>query len=245
MDGSDVGVWCGVVAWFLLPLSPWSALALFGGLVGFGIAVRTGRVLQLALVGLVVAGSSLVGPPMPWVVWLLPALGLAAAIGRVVTWADNDYWRRGVLRSSDLGLALLFTAVAGAALVGWFSLTSPDLGDLLAMIPSAPLPALVGVAVLFAAANALAEEVLYRGILFDALIHRGRLGVTAAVIVQAVVFGMDHLHGFPRGAVGVGLATVYGSMMGVVRARCGGLLAPWLSHVLVDLVVFAVVAFLV
>jgi hypothetical protein len=34
-------------------------------------------------------------------------------------------------------------------------------------------------------------------------------------------------------------------MMGVVRARFGGLLAPWLSHVLVDLVVFAVVAFFV
>jgi hypothetical protein len=41
--------------------------------------------------------------------------------------------------------------------------------------------------------------------------------------------------------VGVGLATIYGLMMGVVRRRSGGLLAPWIAHVLTDVVIAGIV----
>jgi membrane protease YdiL (CAAX protease family) len=48
------------------------------------------------------------------------------------------------------------------------------------------------------------------------------------------VFGVGHLHGFPSGWIGVGLATIYGLMLGVVRLRTGGLLAAWIAHVAAD-----------
>ena len=59
-----------------------------------------------------------------------------------------------------------------------------------------------------------------------------------AVLVQAAAFGLLHLSGFPGGAVGVGLAAVYGVMLGVLRRRAGGLLAPYVAHVAADLTVF-------
>ena len=102
---------------------------------------------------------------------------------------------------------------------------------------------LVLVGFLFATINAVVEEVLYRGVLLDALDRAIGVG-TAALVIQAVVFGLHHFEGFPRGWVGVGLATLYGLAMGVVRRTSGGLLAAWVAHVLADIVIYAIIAFI-
>jgi len=39
----------------------------------------------------------------------------------------------------------------------------------------------------------------------------------------------------------VALAAVYGLMLGAMRLRSGGLLAPWIAHVLTDLVIFVLI----
>jgi hypothetical protein len=96
-------------------------------------------------------------------------------------------------------------------------------------------------AVLFAMLNAAIEEAAYRGILLSAL--DATLGAGAvSVLVQAIAFGALHLYGgFPRGIVGVFLAFVYGLMLGALRRKAGGLLAPWIAHVLTDIVIFSIV----
>jgi hypothetical protein len=65
------------------------------------------------------------------------------------------------------------------------------------------------------------------------------VGIRTAFVVQAVAFGLIHWRGFPRGLDGVVLATVYGLMLGAIRRRTGGLLAPWLAHVFADVVILA------
>ena len=80
------------------------------------------------------------------------------------------------------------------------------------------------------------EEVLFRGLLFDGL--RASYGVSAAVCLQAVVFGAFHYQGFPSGAVGVGLASVYGLMQGGLRVYSGGLAACWIAHTFADATIF-------
>jgi membrane protease YdiL (CAAX protease family) len=49
----------------------------------------------------------------------------------------------------------------------------------------------------------------------------------------------------PRGMVGVGLTFVYGLVPGELRRRAGGLIAPFITHVLTDLVIVAIVLALV
>jgi hypothetical protein len=40
----------------------------------------------------------------------------------------------------------------------------------------------------------------------------------------------------------VTLATVYGLLLGVIRLKANGLLAPWLAHVVADLTIIALIA---
>jgi membrane protease YdiL (CAAX protease family) len=58
------------------------------------------------------------------------------------------------------------------------------------------------------------------------------------VIGQALAFGVGHAHGYPPGPLGIGMASVYGLLQGVLRQRAGGLAAPWISHVCADATIF-------
>ncbi|PCD02511.1 hypothetical protein COC42_13935 [Sphingomonas spermidinifaciens] len=81
---------------------------------------------------------------------------------------------------------------------------------------------------------------LWRGVLFDWL--RGFMGPVAAILVQAASFGAAHYSGVPSGWAGVGLATLYGVMLGWLSWRAEGLLAAIVAHVAADLVIFSLAA---
>ncbi len=90
--------------------------------------------------------------------------------------------------------------------------------------------ALAGVA--FSLLNAAVEEVVFRGVLLSALTDV--LGVGVAVVLQALAFGVLHLHGVPSGPVGVVMAGAWGLLLGVMRVRSRGLLAPYVTHIAAD-----------
>lgn len=74
----------------------------------------------------------------------------------------------------------------------------------------------------------------------DAL--RSGVGVTAAVVLHAAVFGVVHsAHGVPRGVSGAVISGVYGLALGAIRLRPRGMLAPWATHALTDLAAFGLV----
>ena len=60
------------------------------------------------------------------------------------------------------------------------------------------------------------------------------LGLPAAVVLQALAFGVLHLHGVPNGPVGMVMAGVWGLLLGVLRLRSRGLLAPYVTHIAAD-----------
>jgi uncharacterized protein len=64
-----------------------------------------------------------------------------------------------------------------------------------------------------------------------------------AIFVQALSFGAQHVHGFPRGAAGVVLASVWAIGLGMLRRRAGGLLAPILAHIVADATIAVIVIF--
>jgi hypothetical protein len=155
--------------------------------------------------------------------------------------AARSWLRIGSFNSQDKILATISVLVSSAGLLGWYLLSTPNLSDIVDMfVPKAPLGILLIGAFLFSMVNAAVEECVYRGALLPALDNVLGQGL-ASLLLQAIAFGALHIHGFPRGTVGVLLATIYGVMMGIIRRKSGGVLAPWVAHVLTDLVIVAVV----
>lgn len=148
-----------------------------------------------------------------------------------------QWLRAGSLGWPGISWAGAIAIASGAALVGWSIFTRPDLADLTRGLRGMPLAALLGGGVAWAALNAFGEESIFRGALTDGL--EAAFGPRQALAIQAVAFGAAHWHGVPRGVAGVLLATVYGLMLGLLRARTRGLLAPMLAHLFANLVVFS------
>ena len=194
-------------------------------------------VLAAACVSLAVVG---VGPQQ--VVFPL-AFAVYAVVVHRVPWLHGvaAWFRRGALNGGLLVFAAGIAAISGAALLAWYEIVRPDLQDLVrTFVPIIPIWLLVPGALIFAPVNASIEEAAYRGVVLAALDVALGPGV-AAIVLQAMAFGALHVHGFPRGAVGVGLACLYGLALGALRRRAGGLLAPWIAHVLTDLVIASIV----
>lgn len=95
-----------------------------------------------------------------------------------------------------------------------------------------PWWAIVLAGVGFSLLNAAVEEIVFRGVLLSALTDV--LGVSVAVVLQAVAFGVLHLHGVPSGRVGIAMAGAWGLLLGVMRIRSRGLLAPYVTHIAAD-----------
>lgn len=149
----------------------------------------------------------------------------------------------GRVRGSDAVVAMATGALSSAVLVVWLRVAKPDLSDLVARIPRLGWPGLIAAGVLFALVNSVVEEALFRGVLWSGL-SQTTLSTAHVVIAQAACFGAAHFRGFPRGGFGVLLAFVYGLLLGVVRHRTGGILWPVMGHLLPDLTIFLLVAWM-
>ena len=93
--------------------------------------------------------------------------------------------------------------------------------------------------IVFALANALMEELWFRGVLMGAL--RPLLPPARLIALQAVVFGLIHWFGTPRGVLGVLLAGAWGALLGWWVYKRGSLWPTVVVHFLADIVIFAYV----
>jgi uncharacterized protein len=91
-------------------------------------------------------------------------------------------------------------------------------------------------ALVLAAMNSFAEEMLHRGVLLGPLLRQ----VTAnqAISMTAVLFGIPHYHGTPSGFPGMGLTFIAGWVFGLAMVETRGILLPWFLHFVPDAVVF-------
>lgn len=91
-------------------------------------------------------------------------------------------------------------------------------------------------ALLAAALNAFAEEMLYRGVLLGPLLRL--TGPRQAILMTAVLFGISHYYGIPAGLLGVGLSFIAGCIFGRSMVDTRGLAWPWVMHFVADSVIF-------
>jgi len=91
-------------------------------------------------------------------------------------------------------------------------------------------------ALVLAAMNSFAEEMLYRGVLFGPLLRQ----VTAnqAISMTAVLFGIAHYHGTPSGFPGLGLTFIAGWVFGLAMVETRSVLLPWFLHFVPDAVIY-------
>jgi membrane protease YdiL (CAAX protease family) len=155
-----------------------------------------------------------------------------ARLRETASWLHTGSLDSGVIR-----LVVVAVVVAGIALPAWYLLADPKVESIVEVIAELPLWALPPIAIFFALVNAGAEEAAFRGILMYGL--EGAVGVPGALLVQAAAFGLLHYpHGVPSGTWGALLSGLYGLMLGAIRLRAGGMLAPWIAHAATDLMIF-------
>jgi membrane protease YdiL (CAAX protease family) len=221
------------------------ALAALALLLPLAIVCKAIYAVHIALLALV--WISLVGFVPFFRLWPLNILAPLAVYGGAVMLSpplrQSVGWLRAGRSGRDVRMLILATVVvSGVALVAWTALTKPDLEHHLALVPALPLWAYPLVAVAFAVVNAAMEEAVFRGVMMEALDSALGDGYWSTG-TQAVSFAALHyLTGFPSGVLGFFMVLVYGVMLGVIRRRSSGLLAPWIAHVMADIAIFSILA---
>lgn len=184
--------------------------------VGFAIVMVVSNSIAAALDSPVTA--LLIGPLMAVLVLLLYRIAAARIEGRPVT----DLARKGAARQVLIGAAggfLLFAAtIALIALFGGYEITG--WGSIAGALT------VVGMM----CAIAVAEEVLFRGVIFRLIQHRW--GTWLALAVSAILFGLVHL--INPGATlwgAIAIAVEAGLMLGAAYVATGSLWLPIGLHV--------------
>jgi membrane protease YdiL (CAAX protease family) len=220
----------------------WAALTLAAMFIGRPGAIHLTLLAGLGAV-LKLAAPKLWPGLLPW----LAALGIYLVVLQVspALRATADWAHRGSLDPGVRWLVLAVIPVAATGLVLWAAAvgeTGLSEGARLAIrqTQGVPLWIVVPAGLLFSCLNAAVEEAFYRGVIMHALL--GTVGTMAALVLQAATFGLLHTEGIPSGPAGVTLTAGYGLVLGVIRLKAHGLLAPWLAHVLADLTIVALVA---
>ena len=173
-----------------------------------------------------------------------PLAVYAVVIGVSQHLRKSVLWMRPGRLGVDIWLLVsLVVVVSSGALVAWNFICRPDISPSLANIPPMPFWFLPLAGVGFALLNSAVEEAIFRGIFLQASDSAVGAG-TISLVIQAVFFGWLHYSeiGFPKGLAGVAMASVYGLLLGYLRYRSGGMLAPWLTHAGTDIAVFTIVA---
>ena len=184
----------------------------------------------------------------PWV-WHVPIAGFVVPLSLMALSclpfaglrARFHWLRKGDVDQVTWFLVALTSLVSALALILW-ALWTDYLGVATQMLaPLRESPRWFSYLVIvpgFALANAAAEELIFRGVLQDALEHSFPARAWLVLGLQASAFAAAHFQaGFPNGPLGYAMTFVYALMLGYLRRRTGGLLAPWATHVAADAVI--------
>lgn len=135
-----------------------------------------------------------------------------------------DWLTAGRVSAEVVWLLVGLIAVTALGLTRWADLARPPAPPFFADFHDSPPWLLVSGIVGFSLVNSVWEEALYRGVLQTEL--TAAWGAGPAIVVQAAAFGFAHLRGFPSGWVGVLMAGGWGVVLGPLRRRSGGMVAP-------------------
>ena len=187
--------------------------------------------------------SSLLVPAVrqwPWL-WVVPLGVYLLLVVSVPQLRHSFAWPHlGHLRGRMIVATLALMICTVFVLMTFQSIAQPETALFRKTLPVESLGNVFLGGVIFAVVNAVMEELVFRGILFDAI--DSQWGPSITLIGTAVLFGLGHLHGYPPGTIGVVLAMLFGLALGGLRLWTGGLLSPILAHIAADATIYSIVA---
>jgi membrane protease YdiL (CAAX protease family) len=176
----------------------------------------------------------------PWI-WVTPFVAYFALVALLPPLRRSFDWLHvGRITPSSLAVTSLLILVTVSVLVIFQRKFHPDPRVFGSGLPFDSLGVVFLSAVSFAVVNSILEELVFRGIMFDAL--ESQWGVVFSILVTAIAFGIGHLHGYPPGVPGAILAGVYGLALGGLRVWTGGLALPILAHIGADTTIYLLLA---
>lgn len=174
----------------------------------------------------------------PWI-WIVPLAGYFLMLVFIPHLRRSMTWLRlGKVSGASVALTVGITMVTSLALVAFNTIAKPDLNSYRAALPFEKFGGVITAGVVFTIVNATLEELVFRGVLFDAIRSQWNLWVT--LVATSVLFGLGHLHGFPPGLWGACLAAVFGFAVGVLRIWAGGLALPIVAHMGADATIYCI-----
>ncbi len=181
----------------------------------------------------------LAGVPWPLSFVLPLVLAFVAARAWPAARAATSWLKWGALTWKVWQVILPTILVSSGGLLAWFVLWHPDVSDIVTSIPpGTSLAVFASIALAFSILNALWEEFLLKGMMWETLKTILPEGMTLNLI-QSFFFGLIHYHGFPRGVTGVAMAAFYGFLLGIIRQRSQGMAAVVITHIFADLTICA------
>lgn len=153
--------------------------------------------------------------------------------------------RLGKFTSKVWMLILAIVVISCLALVLWVRFLSPDLSRYGGLVPKVSLPLTLLFGFGFCTFNAAVEEIIWRGVMMEALESALGPGILA-MLIQALSFALAHyLSGFPNGVVGSAMVFVYGIMLGIIRRKSKGIVGCWLAHSAADFTIFCLILYFI
>ncbi|MDJ0924349.1 MAG: CPBP family intramembrane metalloprotease [Acidimicrobiia bacterium] len=194
---------------------------------------RSWPTLRLAAFAAILALGTLAKAPLT--IWIGVALLAVAGVRWRGLIPETGWLPPGRVTRAAWWLSAATVVVAAVALTVWAHSTNSFGGstdELAETLRDSPRTLLWVGGAGFVLINAVAEEIAYRRIAYEAAFSI--LPPSAAILLQGIAFGAAHVAGFPAGLLGVGLATVYGVTLGALRFMTGGMRLPILVHIAAD-----------
>lgn len=152
---------------------------------------------------------------------------------------EVNYLRFGNLSPGIIYLIVLSIFISSIALLLWTFLLKPDLTVFLEKIPDCGTVQVLLGGIGFAILNSLAEEFIFRGVMWDGLLFT-LSNIKIVILLQAFIFGIWHYHGFPGGFLGSLMVFIWGIFLGIIRYWSGGMFATVLAHFFADITIFVI-----
>jgi membrane protease YdiL (CAAX protease family) len=190
------------------------------------------------LVAALMTGTGLLPALCIWPLLLLAPLAADALVVATIPPLRHSFrcWAFGHISRAAILAAILLGGGAVGVLLAFDYFARPDVSGYAQFLPVGVLGGVMIAGVIFSVLNAVMEEVIFRGILFDAV--ESQWGARVAVASTALLFGYAHLQGYPPGPFGVVLAGGFALGLGSLRVFTRGLGLPILVHIAADATIY-------
>ena len=146
------------------------------------------------------------------------------------------FFTLGKINNPKIWLSIISVSIVSSVSLVLWGIWSDYLGsvaDNIASFRSYNTLLILALVLVFAASNAVIEEVIFRGIILTELSKI--LNNSLAILFQAFLFASFHVAGgFPNGKIGYIMVLIYGLFLGYMRYRTKGLLASIITHIFAD-----------